>query len=73
VKEVLTEGGVFGQKSLIYNSPMESSVIAVTHVDVFSISQKDFEGVLLDHPSVQSSIAELAEREYGVPMTVPPA
>ena len=46
VAEVLEEGGYFGQKSLIYNTPMESSVRAVTHVDMFTLSQSDFEKVL---------------------------
>lgn len=65
VKEELTEGGNYGDKSLIYNTPMESSVVAVTHVDVFSINQKDFESVLQDHPNTRASIAELAEQLYG--------
>ena len=68
VKEVLAEGSHFGDKSLIYNTPMQSSVIAMTHVDVFSISQKDFGRVLQDHPGSRAGIAELAEQQYGQAM-----
>ena len=60
VKEVLSEGSHFGTKSLVYNTPMQWSVVAVTHVDVFSVNQRDFERVLLDHPNSRDSIAELA-------------
>ena len=70
VKEILNEGSNFGDKSLIYDTPMQSSVLAVTHVDVFSISQKDFENVLQDHPSSRDSIAELAEKQYGQTMAM---
>ena len=42
VKEVLSEGSHFGTKSLVYNTPMQWSAVAVTHVDVFSVSQRDF-------------------------------
>ena len=67
-KEVLTEGGYFGQKSLIYDTPMESSVRAVTHVDMFSLSQIDFEQVLQDHPTVRNMMSQVAEEQYGTPM-----
>ena len=70
VTEVLSEGSNFGDKSLIYNTPMQSSVVAVTHVDVFSISQTDFESVLQDHPNSQDSISELAEQQYGQAMVI---
>ena len=70
VTQVLEEGGYFGAKSLVYNSPMQSSVVAVTHVDVFSVSQKDFESVLLDHPNSRESIAQLAEQIYGQTMVI---
>ena len=62
---MLTEGSSFGLKSLLYNSPMESSACAVSHVDMFTISHADFQCVLDDHPSVADSIAELAAKEYG--------
>lgn len=67
-KEVLTEGSYFGQRSLIYDTPMESSVRAVTHVDMFSLSQADFEQVLQDHPTVRNMISQVAEEQYGTPM-----
>ena len=70
VKEVLPEGSNFGDKSLIYNAPMQSSVVAATHVDVFSINQKDFESVLQDHPTSRDGIAELAEKLYGQKMAI---
>ena len=65
VSEVLTKGSSFGLKSLIYNSPMESSAIAISHVDAFTFSQADFQRVLKHHPSVADSIAELAAKEFG--------
>ena len=65
VSEVLTEGSSFGLKSLLYNSPMESSACAVSHVDMFTFSQADFERVLKDHPSMADGIAELAAKEFG--------
>ena len=65
VIEVLTEGSSFGLKSLLYNSPMENSACAVSHVDMFTFSQADFQHVLNDHPSVADSIAELAAKEFG--------
>lgn len=71
VKEELPEGSNYGDKSLIYNTPVESSVVAVTHVDVFSINQKDFEQVLQDHPNTRASIAELAEQLYGQAIAMP--
>lgn len=70
VMEELSEGENFGDKSLIYNTSMQSSVLAVTHVDVFSINQKDFESVLHDHPNSRDSIAELAEKQYGQTMVI---
>ena len=70
VSKVLSEGSNFGDKSLIYNTPMQSSVVAVTHVDVFSINQKDFESVLQDHPTSLASISELAEKQYGQPIVL---
>ena len=65
VSEVLTEGSSFGLKSLIYNSPMESSARAVSHVDMFTFSHADFQHVLNDHPSMADSITELAAKEFG--------
>ena len=65
MSEVLTEGSSFGLKSLLYNSPMESSACAVSHVDMFTVSHADFQRVLNDHPSVADGIAELAAKEYG--------
>ena len=62
---MLTEGSSFGLKSLLFNSPMESSACAISHVDMFTISHADFQHVLNDHPSVADSIAELAAKEYG--------
>ena len=59
------EGSSFGLKSLLYNSPMESSAYAVSHVDAFTFSQADFQCVLKYHPSVADSIAELAAKEFG--------
>ena len=64
VSEVLTEGSSFGLKSLLYNSPMESTACAVSHVDMFTFSQVDFERVLKDHPSVADGIAELATKQF---------
>ena len=66
--EVLTEGSSFGLKSLLYNTPMESSACAVTHVDMFTFSHADFQHVLKDHPSVADAIAELATKEFGKPV-----
>ena len=68
VTDVLTEGSYFGQKSLVYNNPMESSYRAVTHVDMFMLSQSDFEKVLQDHPPTKTMISQVAEEEYGTPM-----
>ncbi len=65
VKEVLTEGGSFGQESLLYNIPMESSVRAITHV-VFG--QADFEHVLKDHQNMKDVINEVAQRVYRNPI-----
>ena len=70
IKEVLSEGSHFGTKSLVYNTPMQWSVVAVSHVDVFSVSQRDFESVLLDHPSSRDSIASLAQEQYGQTMLI---
>jgi CRP-like cAMP-binding protein len=70
VREVLSEGSHFGTKSLVYNTPMKWSVVAVTHVDVFSVSQRDFESVLCDHPNSRDSIASLAQEQYGQAMLI---
>ncbi len=59
--DILTEGGYFGQKSLVFNTPMESSFRAVTHVDMFTLSQADFEKVLRDHPTIRNQIMQVAE------------
>ena len=67
VKEILKEGSCFGQKSLLYNTPMDSSARAVTHVDMFTFSQADFEHVLKDHATMAALISDIAEREYGTP------
>ena len=66
VTDILTEGSYFGQKSLVFNSPMESSVRAVTHVDVFALSQPDFEKVLQDHPAISKTIMQAAEEQHGL-------
>ena len=71
VIEVLTEGSSFGLKSLLYNTPMESSACAVNHVDMFTFSHADFEHVLKDHPSVADLIAEQASKEFGSPVNFP--
>jgi CRP-like cAMP-binding protein len=63
--EVLTEGSSFGLESLLFNTPMERSARAVSHVDMFTVSYADFQRVLKDHPSIADSIAELAVKEYG--------
>ena len=69
VKEVLTEGSSFGQKSLLYsNIPMESSARAITHVDMFTFRQADFELVLKDHKNMEDMINEVALRVYGKPI-----
>ena len=68
VKEVLTEGTSFGQKSLLYNIPMESSARAVSHVDMFTFGQADFEHVLKDHQNMEAMISEVAQNTYGVPI-----
>ena len=70
VREVLSEGSHFGTKSLVYNTPMQWSVVAVTNVDVFSISQRDFESVLCDHPDSRDIIATLAQEQYGQTMLI---
>ena len=70
VREVLSEGSHFGTKSLVYNTPMQWSVVAVTHMDVFSVSQRDFESVLCDHPNSRDSIASLAQEQYGQAMLI---
>ncbi len=64
VKQVLTDGNSFGEKSLLYNIPMESSVRAVSHVDMFTFGQTDFESVLSDHPNMEAMINEVAVRIY---------
>ncbi len=63
VKKVLTEGSSFGLQSLLYNIPMELSARAITHVDMFTFGQTDFENVLKDHPHTQALISELADCE----------
>ena len=63
-KGILKEGGYFGDRSLVYKCPMDSTAKAITHVDIFTISQRDFEEVLVDHPTVQSTIKELADYVY---------
>ncbi len=68
VNEVLTEGGSFGQESLLYNIPMESSVRAITHVDMFMFGQADFEHVLKDHQNMKDVINEVAQRVYRNPI-----
>lgn len=68
VSEVLTEGSSFGLKSLLYNTPMESSACAVSHIDMFTFSNADFQVVLKDHPPVADMIAELASKEFGSPI-----
>ncbi len=68
VKEVLTEEGSFGQESLLYNIPMESSVRAITHVDMFTFGQADFEHVLNDHQNMKDVIHEVAQRVYRNPI-----
>ncbi len=68
VKEVLTEGGSFGQESLLYNIPMESSVRAITHLEIFTIGQADFEHVLNDHQNMKNMINEVAQRVYSKPI-----
>ncbi len=68
VKEVLTEGGSFGQGSLLYNIPMESSVRAITHLEIFTIEQANFEHVLNDHQNMKNMINEVAQRVYSKPI-----
>lgn len=68
VIEVLSEGSSFGLKSLLYNTPMESSACAISHVDMFTFSHADFELVLKDHPSVADAIAKQASEEFGTPV-----
>ena len=67
VKQVLKKGSHFGEKSLLFDIPMIHSVVAVTHVDVFFISRKDFEDVFDDHPDTLASIMhEAVENEVFV-------
>lgn len=70
VKEVLKEGSSYGQKSLLYNIPMEASVRAITHVDMFTFSQADFELVLSDHKNMEDMINEVAQRLFDKPINL---
>lgn len=66
--KVLTEGNSFGLKSLLYNIPMESSARAITHVDMFSLGETDFELIVREHPITGEMISEIAQNTYGIPI-----
>jgi len=70
VQEVLHEGSSFGLKSLLYNIPMESSARAITHVDMFTFSQADFELVLRDHGNMEEMISQVAVGLFGEPLNL---
>lgn len=62
--ETLEKGQYFGEWCLIYASPHQVSLRAVTNVGMLVLSKKDLDAVLVHDESVALQIHEVAGRLY---------
>ena len=64
VLSAISEGGFFGELSLLLGKPRSATVRAVTQCNLFVLEQGDFEKVLRDYPEVRASLEENARARY---------
>ncbi len=56
-------GACFGEMALLTGKPRSATVIAIAATELFVLEKKDFDGLLLEHPSISISINKIvAER-----------
>eukprot|EP01006_Ploeotia_vitrea_P001001 TRINITY_DN104032_c0_g1_i1.p1 TRINITY_DN104032_c0_g1~~TRINITY_DN104032_c0_g1_i1.p1 ORF type:complete len:275 (-),score=119.17 TRINITY_DN104032_c0_g1_i1:39-818(-) len=60
---VLHQGDIVGELSLLFASTRTASVRALTHCDLYSLSKRDLESVLLQYPQVALEVRQYA-KEY---------
>ncbi|MBS2021634.1 MAG: cyclic nucleotide-binding domain-containing protein, partial [Deltaproteobacteria bacterium] len=56
----LREGDVFGEISLLFDTPCTATVRADTAVEVLELPRDAFNELVLPHPSVRKQLSELA-------------
>ena len=61
----MKEGDVFGEISLLFDSPCTASVRAETRSEVLELSKPDFNALVLPHPSVKSIVDRIARERLG--------
>ena len=67
VIETLEKGDFYGEICLVYASPHNVSVRAVSHVDMLVLTKEDLDSVLAHYGEVAVHIKEVAERLYSNP------
>ena len=53
-------GDLFGELSLLYNTPRAASVMAATPLSVYRLGREDFERLLESIPKLHDTLAALA-------------
>jgi NTE family protein len=56
-------GACFGEMALLTGKPRSATVMAIAATELFVLEKKDFDALLLEHPSISISINKIvAER-----------
>ena len=66
VVTTLSEGGVFGEVSLLLSEARTASVRAKTHADLFVLKKSDFVKALKDYPHFAQGILQIAHDRYSI-------
>ena len=61
----LKEGDVFGEISLLFDSPCTATVRAATRSEVLELPKPDFNALVLPHPSVKNVVDRIARERLG--------
>ena len=62
--ELLQEGQLFGEVTLVASVPRQVSVRARTHVDVLTLPKTDLDDVLQNYPALAASISEQTKTRF---------
>ncbi len=68
---ILGPGEAFGERALLSNQPHNSSAIAETDADVWTLSKEDFNLLLAAHPSLAINISRILSQRMGEQPGVP--
>ena len=63
--DIMKEGQIFGEVSLIANIPRRVTARARTHVDVLCLTKEDLDEVLHHYPVLEARMNEAAKARFG--------